>query len=120
MKLDFELNYLNMLYGDDDICIVEMDLLHLGTNRNNTSLSRECVERSLPTFLNKPIIYRLNNNFFLGESTDVVEHARGEEQEKTIFIAGTIPESSTVEFVEKNGKTYLRMIGVSANIAKHT
>jgi hypothetical protein len=110
--LNYELDYVKILQNDDNISIVQLDLLHLGINRKKCDISKECINKSLPSFFNKPIIYRLNNAFFTEESTDVVEHARTEQQQKNIFIGGTIPESSPIEFIEKNGKTYLRMIGV--------
>ena len=110
--LDYNLDYIKILQNDDDVSIVQLDLLHLGINRNKCDISKECINKSISTFFNKPIIYRLNNAFFTEESTDVVEHARTEQQQKNTFIGGTIPESSPIEFVEKNGKTYLRMIGV--------
>lgn len=112
MQLEFSLDYLKILEEDEDCSIVQLDLLHLGTNRNKCNISKECVEKSLPTFFNKPIIYRLNNQYFPEQSTDVVEHARNEEQENTTYIAGTIPESSTIQYIDRDGKTYLRMIGV--------
>jgi hypothetical protein len=112
IELEFSLDSLKILEEDEDCSIVQLDLLHLGTNRNKCNISKECVEKSLPTFFNKPIIYRLNNQYFPEQSTDVVEHARNEEQENTTYIAGTIPESSTVQYIDRDGKTYLRMIGV--------
>ena len=120
IKLEFSLDYIKILQQDDDCLLVQLDLLHLGINRNKCDISKECVEKSLPSFFNKPIIYRLNNDFYIEESTDVVEHARNEKQEKTIFIGGTIPESSPVEYVERDGKTYLRMTGVIHKLYQKT
>ena len=110
--LKFDLDYLKILEQDDDCLLVQLDLLHLGENRNMCDISEEAVSISLPTFYNKPIIYRLNNTWIPEYSSDVDEHARNEEQEMQVCIAGTIPESSTVEYVTRNGKTYLRMVGV--------
>lgn len=120
MKLEFTLDYINILENDNDVSIVQLDLLHLGENRNKCDISRDCIDKSIKTFFNKPIIYRLNNKFFIGESTDVVEHARNEEEEKTTFIAGTIPESSPVEFVDRDDKTYVRMVGVIHKLYQKT
>lgn len=116
LKLEFGLDYFQILEQDDDCMLVNLDLLHLGKNRNMCDISKECVEKSLPTFFNKPIIYRLNSKYYPQSSTDVVEHARNAEEEKLMYIAGTIPESSPVQYVERNKKTYLRMAGV---IHKH-
>ena len=110
MKLDFAVDYMSILESDDDTALVELDLLHTGKNRNQYYIGREAVEKALPTFYNKPIIYRLNNEFMPELATDVVEH--GTVEERTMRIAGTIPESAPMEFVERNGKEYLRTKGV--------
>lgn len=110
MKLDFAVDYMSILESDDDTAIVELDLLHTGKNRNQYYIGRDAVEKALPTFYNKPIIYRLNNEFMPELATDVVEH--GTIEERTMRIAGTIPESAPMEFVERDGKEYLRTKGV--------
>lgn len=110
MKLDFAVDYMSILESDDDTAIVELDLLHTGKNRNQYYIGRDAVERALPTFYNKPIIYRLNNEFMPELATDVVEH--GTIEERTMRIAGTIPESAPMDFVERDGKEYLRTKGV--------
>ncbi len=122
IRLEFESNidYMKVLEDDDDLCITQLDLLHLGTNRNQTNISKECVDKSLTSFYNKPLIYRLNNRFDPSSSTDVVEHARTEDQERNIFVGGIIPESSPVEFVDRNGLTYLRMTGVVYKLYQQT
>jgi hypothetical protein len=101
---------MSILESDDDTAIVELDLLHTGKNRNQYYIGRDAVEKALPTFYNKPIIYRLNNEFMPELATDVVEH--GTIEERTMRIAGTIPESAPMEFVERDGKEYLRTKGV--------
>ena len=110
MKLDFAVDYMSILESDDDTAIVELDLLHTGKNRNQYYIGREAVEKALPTFYNKPIIYRLNNEFMPELATDVVEH--GTIEERTMRIAGTIPESAPMDFIERDGKEYLRTKGV--------
>jgi len=110
LKLDFAVDYMSILESDDDTAIVELDLLHTGKNRNQYYIGRDAVEKALPTFYNKPIIYRLNNEFMPELATDVVEH--GTIEERTMRIAGTIPESAPMEFVERDGKEYLRTKGV--------
>ena len=110
MKLDFAVDYMSILESDDDTAIVELDLLHTGKNRNQYYIGRDAVEKALPTFYNKPIIYRLNNEFMPELATDVVEH--GTIEERTMRIAGTIPESAPMDFIERDGKEYLRTKGV--------
>jgi hypothetical protein len=112
LKLEFGLDYFQILEQDEDCMIVSLDLLHLGENRNKCNISKECADKSLPTIFNKPIIYRLDNKYYPQNSTDVVEHARNNEEEKLMYIAGTIPESSPIEYVERDNKTYLRVNGV--------
>lgn len=110
VKIEFSLSEDNLkLLENDGYCsIAEIDFLHLGTNRNNCNISRECVEKSLNSFYNKPLLAILNNDFIPSMSTDFVEHARKEEETKRFVAFGTIPESSTFSFVTReNGKTYL-------------
>ena len=118
MKLDFAVDYMSILESDDDTAIVELDLLHTGKNRNQYYIGREAVEKALPTFYNKPIIYRLNNEFMPELATDVVEH--GTIEERTMRIAGTIPESAPMDFIERDGKEYLRTKGVIYKIYQPT
>lgn len=110
MKINFAVDYMKILESDDDITLVELDLLHTGKNRNQYVIEKEAVERAIPTIYNKPIIYRLNNEFIPDMATDVVEH--GTIEDRTMRIAGVIPESAPMEFVERNGKEYLRTRGV--------
>ena len=110
MKLDFAVDYMKILETDEDTALVELYLLHTGKNRNQYIINREAVEKALPTFYNKPIIYRLNNEFIPSMATDVLEH--GTVEDRGMRIAGVIPESAPMEFVEMNGKEYLRTKGV--------
>lgn len=110
VKIEFSLSEDNFkLLENDGYCsIAEIDFLHLGVNRNNCNISKECVEKSLNSFYNKPLLAILNNDFIPSMSTDFVEHARKEEEAKRFIAFGTIPESSTFSFVTReNGKTYL-------------
>lgn len=110
MIVDFTIDYMKVLEADDDIALVELDLLHTGKNRNQYDISKEAVEKAIPTIYNKPIIYRLNNEFIPDMATDVVEH--GTIEDRTMRIAGVIPESAPMEFIKRNGKEYLRTRGV--------
>ncbi len=110
MRIDFAVDYMKILESDDDITLVELDLLHTGKNRNQYVINRDAVEKAIPSMFNKPIIYRLNNEFIPDMATDVVEH--GTIEDRTMRIAGVIPESAPMEFVKRNGKEYLRTRGV--------
>lgn len=118
VKLNFTLDAIELLRQDDDCMMVKLALLHEGVNRNQCDISHEAVLRSIPTIYNKPIVYRLNNKYFPLNSTDVVEHSRG--KDTTMMQAGSIPESAPMDFVERNGKTYLETIGIIHKIYNPT
>lgn len=110
VNLQFSVNSDNFrLLENDDYCsIAEVDFLHLGVNRNRCNITRECVEKSLQSFYNKPMLCILDNSFSVDLATDFTEHARSESDRSKFIAFGTIPESSTFRFLERdNGKTYL-------------
>lgn len=110
VNLQFSLDSDNFrLLENDDYCsIAEVDFLHLGVNRNRCNITKECVEKSLQSFYNKPMLCILDNSFDAALSTDFTEHAKSESDRCRFIAFGTIPESSTFRFLERdNGKTYL-------------
>ncbi len=107
LLLEFQLDSLNTLMEDDDLAIATIDLLHLGVNRNRCDISRECIEKSKESFYNKPIIYRYNIPTADALATDFDEHSR--DGDPTMLIAGHIPYGSDIEYVERDGKTYVRV-----------
>lgn len=107
LLLEFELDSLKTLEEDNDLAIAQIDLLHLGVNRNHCDISRECVERSKNSFYNKPIIYRYNTKFSEALATDFEEHSR--DGDPTMHIAGHIPYGSNIEYVDRDGRTYVRV-----------
>lgn len=107
LLLEFELDSLKTLKEDEDLAIAEIDLLHLGLNRNHCDISRECVEASKDSFYNKPIIYRYNTKFADVLATDFEEHSR--DGDPTMYIAGHIPYGSNISYVERDGRTYVRV-----------
>lgn len=106
LKLDIP--FLKILEADDDLMLVELRLLHEGINRNNCDIDHECVLKSLPTIFNKYIIYRYANPYF---KNDFDEHNRSQ-TDTSMEIAGHIPESSDVKFIQDNDKNYLVMQGI--------
>lgn len=109
-------NSVDLLYDDDDIMIVSLDLFHIDEdgecNRNNCNISKAVAEKSLSTFKNKPIIARFDSNFkdFV---TDVTEHARNAKEEFEMRVVGHIPSDARIKFVERdNGKTYCNVEGI--------
>ena len=110
VNLQFSLNSDNFrLLENDGYCsIAEVDFLHLGVNRNKCNITKECVQKSLQSFYNKPLLCILDNSFDASLSVDFKEHARSENEKKNFIAFGTIPESSTFRFLERdNDKTYL-------------
>ena len=61
VNLQFSLDSDNFrLLENDGYCsIAEIDFLHVGTNRNKCNISKECVEKSLQSFYNKPYYFLL-------------------------------------------------------------
>lgn len=110
INMQFNLNPDNFkLLENDGYCsIAEVDFLHIGVNRNKCNISKECVEKSLQSFYNKPLLCILDNSILPSLSTDFKEHAYSEEERKKFIAFGTIPESSEFKYIERdNGKTYL-------------
>lgn len=108
--LDEQQNSVDLLYDDDDIMIVSVDLFHIDEpgecNRNKCNISRDTAEKSLKTMFNKPIIARFNS-ICKDFVTDVTEHARNENEAFNMRVVGHIPSDSRITFVERdNGKTY--------------
>lgn len=108
--LDSQKNSVDLLYDDDDISIVSLDLFHVDRpsecNRNKCNISIDTAKKSLTTIYNKPIICRYNSD--VRELVDdVTDHARDEDEMFEMRIAGHIPSDSRITFVQRdNGKTY--------------
>lgn len=107
-KITFSTNSLQILEQDDDVMIVSLRLLHTGRNVNMCNLPKEGVEKSIPTFWNKPIIYKFNCEYF---PVDVDDH-NNDKENGTMNIAGSIIESGGFKWVEEDGYEYLEFIGV--------
>lgn len=111
-KIEFSCNYMETLHSDDDVIISRFKLLHTGRNINQCDILSESIPKSISSFYNKAIIYKLNNEYFPKDSSDVVEHSR-DMYDTTMNIAGHIVESGGFELkTEEDGKEYLYMIGV--------
>lgn len=110
-------NSISLLYDDSNMAIASLDLLHEDEtledcNRNGCNFSHEAILKSLKTFYNKPIIYRLNSEVEEA-ATDVTSHAKNDKQKLQTRIAGHIPTDARYKFIERdNGKTYLNMEAV--------
>jgi len=111
LKINIDMDYMKLLYEDNDISIVECLILHEGVNRKKCNIPHQIVLDALPSLANKPIWGIPNSKFFRDSSTDFVEHSRSEEENEEVMIFGTFPESAVknAEFIEFNNKTYLKV-----------
>lgn len=112
-----EVDYMKILYDSPDVSIYELDSLYLGENPNGMVLSKECVEKSLNSFADKPLYGVIDNqlNPLDGSNNDFMEHFREEYpwriSRDRILPFGCVPESSLkdAKFIERDGHTYLRI-----------
>lgn len=108
LRFSLDKDNFSILENDEYCSIASIDFLHLGVNRNQCDISQECVEKSLDSFYNKPLLCILNNSVIPEFSTDFKEHAQSVDEENKMIALGTIPESSQFKFIERdNGKIYL-------------
>lgn len=105
-----DIDFMQLIYEDETVSIAECYVMHEGVNRNKCDISHDIILTALPTLANRPL-WCIPNSYFKDSSTDFVEHARTDEQRKNILIFGVFPESSVknAEFVEKDGKIYLKV-----------
>lgn len=117
MDKKIDIDFMGEIWSDKFCSIYEVLLLHTGINRNLCDISKEAVERSMPSFYNKPLYAILNDKYDKSRSDDFTEHFRTEEEGsyynsnkviEDINIFGVIPESAPMEWVEKDEKLYLR------------
>lgn len=111
LRQSLDIDYMKLLYEDETVSIVELLVMHEGLNRNRCDISHEVIVDALPSLANKPIWGIPNKSYLKDYSDDFIEHARNSEQEKNIMIFGIVPESGVKnsQFIEKNGKTYLKV-----------
>lgn len=115
MEKRFEIDFMQELFNNNFCSIYEILLLHSGLNRNNCNISKEAVENSKASIVNKPLYAILNNKFFKEQANDFSNHfygKNGEVFEEQGNIFGVIPESSPIEWIEKDGKEYLKVQAV--------
>ena len=115
-EFEAQQNSVDLLYDDDDIMIVSMDIFHVDgegeCNRNKCNISMKTAMKAVKSFYNKPIIARFNSNY-KDLVTDVTEHAHNEEEAFEMRVVGHIPSDARIRFIERdNGKTYCNVEGV--------
>lgn len=115
--LNYEIDYMELLYENNNISIYNLDAIHLGLNKSNMYISEECVKRSLASFADMPVYGIIDNQYNVldGVNNDFLEHFREEypwlATRDRILPFGTVPESSVnkAKLVERDGRVYLRM-----------
>ena len=113
----YDVDFMQLLYENDNISIYQLDAIHLGVNRNGMSIDRECVTESLPSFADMPLYCVIDNEYdpLNGARNDFLEHFREEYPDRItrdrVLPFGTVPESaiSKAKIVERDGKEYLRI-----------
>lgn len=114
LRSSLDIDFMDILYEDDSVSIVDVLVLHEGINRNDCDISHDVILAALPTLANKPLWAIPNCTYMKPYSDDFVEHARNKEDEKNIVIFGVFTESGVknYSFVEINNKTYLKVQAV--------
>ena len=94
---EFSIKDIDLFRDDDnvDFAIAEVYFLSDGNNAQNCPISTEVLKRDAQTALGKPIVAKYHR-----ELRDVGTHELEE------VIIGWLPESSEIEFKEKDGKTF--------------
>lgn len=94
---EFSIKDIDLFRDDDnvDFAIAEVYFLSDGNNAQNCPISTEVLKRDAQTALGKPIVAKYHR-----ELKDVGTHELEE------VIIGWLPESSEIEFKEKDGKTF--------------
>ena len=78
--LNYEIDYMELLYENNNISIYNLDAIHLGLNKSNMYISEECVKRSLASFADMPVYGIIDNQYNVldGVNNDFLEHFREE------------------------------------------
>jgi len=100
---------------DTSLIPVELTLLHDNENRNYSSIELDVIKKASDSIKNKPILAYIKredgNVDFGGHDVEIV---LGEDDAKFIYLerpVGIIPESTKIDFFEKDGKTYMTCTG---------
>ena len=113
----YDVDYMRMLYDDDAVSVYELDAIHLGENPSGMVIDKECALNSLDSFADKPLYGVIDNQYdpLDSDNNDFMEHFREEYPwlitRDRILPFGCVPESALkdAKFVNRDGKTYLRM-----------
>ena len=101
-KMSFEINDFDILDTHSDHAIVRAKIVNVGNNHNATHLSKESIEKAIPTLYNIPLIGIYNDIL-----DDFKSHAKNQREKEQTYAVGTIPESCNAHFETFNGMEYL-------------
>lgn len=98
-KVTFEVEKFSILddYSDSQFAVVELYVCHDGNNLHDLPIELEVLKDAKRTLKNKPLLAGYDGKDFKGHETPGLGY----------YSVGVFPESSKMEFVEENGKTYL-------------
>ena len=102
IKLNYEIKDYDVYDTHKDHAIVRAKIVNVGKNNNDTSFSKESIERALPTLYNIPLI-----GIYSEIENDFKSHAKNDLERKETYAIGTIPESCNAHFEEDMGMEYL-------------
>lgn len=103
IKLNYEIKDYDVYDTHKDHAIVRAKIVNVGKNYNETSFSKESIEKAIPTLYNIPLI-----GIYSEIENDFKSHAKNALERKQTYAIGTIPESCNAHF-EKDlmGMEYL-------------
>lgn len=101
-KVSFEVDDFKILQelSDSQLAIIEVYVCHDGNNRHNLPISLDVIKKAKDTLKNKFLVAALDERED-GGNGDFEGHELDEQ------IVGFFPESSKMEYREKDGRTYL-------------
>lgn len=101
--MNFEISNYDVREANDTYAIVEVYVVSVGKNNNQTNFEKENIERAVPSILNVPLI-----GIYSPIKEDFKSHARNEGEKRQTYAVGVVPESANPRFkVVENGLEYL-------------
>lgn len=102
IKLNYEIKDYDVYDTHKDHAIVRAKIVNVGKNYNDTSFSKESIEKAIPTLYNIPLI-----GIYSEIENDFKSHAKNALERKQTYAIGTIPESCNAHFEKELGMEYL-------------
>lgn len=101
-KINFSIDYYQVLQDDDYKMILECYVVSDGSNRHNTFFDIETIKKAYPTLANIPLIC-------LWDGYDFKEHARDDMAFKNQKFVGLVPETNRGEILEYQNKMWQKV-----------